>query len=218
MNSAERIPGQTHRVTAAMISVMMAGVLHQGIRRMVVGAGSEVISGVLVGKSGRSLVRFTNKRRADVADEDMGAELDGDSVRIVAEPEGGVTLELFVGKERAGLAIDLAHADAEADGLAFAVGLAADDLDAEQVGVVEGVDDQCDMVSGVQLLAADVQHGGENVEGGLKPELMVGIGGDSGFEISGGLLANDAVRMVAGAGGDGFLAVGLHRMEKPRTE
>ena len=34
-----------------------------------------------------------------ISDEDGGAEFEGDPVLVVGQPEGGITLELFVGEQ-----------------------------------------------------------------------------------------------------------------------
>src|SRR5436190_768627 len=103
-------------------------------------------------------------RGSDVADEDGGAELDRDAVGIVAEPERGITFQFFIGAEFEGVAVDLAHADTETDGFAIEVGFAANDVDPKQIGCAEWMDDESDLISGIELLAADMQHGGEDIK------------------------------------------------------
>ena len=148
-----------------------------------------------------------DERRPDVADEDRGAELDGDTVGIVAEPHGGILLQLLVRHEVEGFAVDLAHAHGETDGVATFVNFAGIDLDLDQIGRVEGHNGEGDLVAGIQLLTADVQHGGKDVEGRREGENAVGGLAGASLDLLVDFLSLDLGREVADRGGDLFLVV-----------
>ena len=155
---------------------------------------------------------------ADVADEDGGPHFQRDAVGVVAEPEGGVAFQLFVGQEFEGFAVDFPHAHREADGVASVVGFASNDIDFEEVRGAEGADDQGDLVADVEFLAADVQHRGEDVEDRGEIECAVGLGGFAGFEELVDFPAFHAGREIADRGINLFLVVGFHCVEQPRAQ
>ena len=110
---------------------------------------------VFVSLAGRSQLAMGGERSTHIADEGGGAEFDGDAVGIVAEPEGGVLFELFVGDEFGCFAVDFPQADGQADGVAALMDLTADDFHSEQVGCVEGMYHEGDVIASGKLLATD---------------------------------------------------------------
>ncbi len=110
---------------------------------------------VFVSLAGRSRFAMGDQRGAHAADEGGGAEFGGDAVRIVAEPESGVLFELLVGLQFEGIAINFAQAQGEADRVASVMYLAPLDLDPQQIGRVEGMDHEGDVIASGKLLAAD---------------------------------------------------------------
>ena len=89
-----------------------------------------------------------------------------------------------------------------------------DHVDLEEVRSAERADDECDLVASVELLAADVQHRGKDVEDRGEVESPVGLGGFAGFEELVDFPAFHAGREVADGGVDLFLVVGFQGVEK----
>jgi len=150
---------------------------------------------------------------ADVADEDGGAEFERDAEFVVGEPEGCGAFEFFIGLEFKGVTVDFVHRDAEVDGGLFVVHHVIGDVDADEVGCAERVGDECDAVAFVEFLAADEEHGREEVVDGGVGEGF-GLGGDGSLaEVASGFGVIGFGRGEDGFGFGGFAFVFFRGVE-----
>lgn len=154
----------------------------------------------------------------DIADEDGGAELDGDTVGIIAEPEGSIFFEFFVRFKFEGGNFDFLQAHVQADGRAAVVHLVGEHGDAQEMGSFKGTNHERDFFTNVKSLAANVEHRRKDVEDGGEFENLINPGGFLGCGEDGDFTDLDAVRPVADGGGNTLFLIAFGGVKITRPQ